>query len=60
MTVAIAHSLVSRAFQVTKSQSGNNGEDGEGQVYQLQQWAAVVLFVTICVYMAMLSMVSRL
>ena len=60
MTVAIAHSLVSRALQVTKFQAGSNGEDGEGQVYQLQQWAAVVVFVTICVYMAMLSVVSRL
>ena len=60
MTVAVAHSLVSRALQVTKSQYGNKGEDGEGQVYQLQQWAAIVVFVTICVYMAMLSMVIRL
>ena len=60
MTVAIAHSLVSRAVQATKSQYGNKGEDGEGQIYELQQWAAIVLFVTICVYTAMLSMVSRL
>lgn len=60
MTVGMAHSLVTRALHVTKQRYDYAGNDGEGQIYELQQWAAILVFATIGLYLAVLSMVSRL
>lgn len=54
----MAHHLVSRAIDVTKEQYNVN--DGEKTVHQVSAWAVMLIFTTIALYMAMLSMVSRL
>ena len=55
----MAHHLVSRALQVTQ-QHYNNGNDGEKKTYELQTWATLLILATFVLYLAMLSMVSRL
>lgn len=59
MTAGMAHHLVSRAIDVTQ-QHYNNGNDGAKPLNMLQQWAIVAVLVTVVLYVATLSIVSRL
>lgn len=57
MTAGMAHHLVSRAIDVTQ-QHYNKGDDGETLFKVHQQWAVLVIFATVVLYMATLSIIS--
>ena len=57
MTAGMAHHLVSRAIDVT--QQHYNGNDAEQTLYKFH-WAAVLIFATVALYLAVISMVSGL
>ena len=58
MTAAqMAHHLVSRAVDVTRQ---HYAENDDPPVHELQRWAAVLIFSTVALYLAVLSMVSCL
>ncbi|KAF6224303.1 hypothetical protein HO133_010880 [Letharia lupina] len=55
MTAGMAHHLVSRAIDVT--QQHYNGNDAEQTLYKFH-WAAVLIFATVALYLAVISMIS--
>lgn len=59
MTAGMAHHLVSRAIDVTQ-QHYNKGNDGEQPVYELPHGASILILATVVLFLATLSMVSRL
>ena len=58
MTAALmAHRLVSRTVEATRQHYPSNDEQ---PAFEIQKWAAVLISFTVILYLAVLSMVSRL
>ena len=55
----IAHSLVRRAVDVTQQQYANENNGGdEHQIKQIAVWGMALLWITVLLYMAMVSAVG--